>query len=229
MRTALIATALLFTACPAQEKRPIRVAAASDLTAAFGAMKAAFEAEAGEPVDLVFGSSGQLAKQIVEGAPFDVFAAANVAFTDETIKEGRCDGRSRAVYAHGQLVLVGAPSLEALKDAKVVKIAIAHPELAPYGRAAKDALTAAGVWAAVEPKLVYGQNVQQTLQLQRSGNAEAALVSKTQAPDGVAVGLQPLQQAIVSCGKDPRGARFHAFVLGAQGRKILADAGFGLP
>lgn len=235
MRPALLA-AFLLGACKAPAKAPVRVAAASDLTAAFEAMRAPFEQDSGEQLELIFGSSGQLSKQLVEGAPFDLFASANTAFTEAPAAAGACDAATRATYAEGYLV-VFAPSqkltaLADLAEPRFVKIAIANPEHAPYGQLAKDALVKAGLWSAVEPKLVYGQNIQHVLQLAKSGNAEAALVARSLAKDGFSVDAPALKQALVVCGrgKNADGAKkFRAFVLGPHGRKVLGEAGFGLP
>jgi molybdate transport system substrate-binding protein len=236
----LVLCALALVACRQTPARPpVRVAAASDLTVAFEAMRAGFERQSGEKVEFVFGSSGQLSKQLVEGAPYDLFAAANEAFTDKPIASGACLAGSRAQYAEGHLV-VFAPkepitALEELRQPRFVRIAIANPELAPYGKAAKEALVAAGLWDDVEPRLVYGQNIQQTFQLARSGNVEAALVSRSLAKEGLAVApslYAPLKQALVVCsrGKNAEGAQaFRAFVLGEEGRAVLSSAGFGLP
>lgn len=236
----LVVCALALMACKdAPAARPIRVAAASDLTVAFEAMRESFEKQSGQKLEFVFGSSGQLSKQLVEGAPFDLFAAANEKFTDAPIASGVCLADTRAQYAEGHLVIFSpkepVKALADLKDPRFVKIAIANPELAPYGKAAKDALVTAGLWEALEPKIVYGQNIQQTFQLARSGNVEAALVSRSLAKEAVEVDASlyaPLKQALVVCtgGKNVDGARaFRAFVLGDEGRKVLSEAGFALP
>ena len=236
----LLVCALALVACREPAARePVRIAAASDLTVAFETMRAGFEKQSGETIDFVFGSSGQLSKQLVEGGPFDLFAAANETFTDAPIAKGVCKADTRAQYAEGHLVIFAAKepitALADLNEPRFIKIAIANPELAPYGKAAKEALIKAGLWDALEPKIVYGQNIQQTLQLARSGNAEAALVAQSLAKDGVAVDpslYTPLKQSLVACtgGKNAEGAqKFRALVLGDEGRKILTEAGFGLP
>ncbi len=235
----LVPMLLLAVGCKSQPAAPLRVAAASDLTQAFEAIAPAFEKKTGQKVELVFGASGQLSKQLVEGAPYDLFAAANEAFTQAPIDQGVCRGDTRAHYAEGHLVIYAAKeklsSLEDLKDPRFVKVAIANPEVAPYGKAAKDALMKAGLWEAIEPKLVYGQNIQQTFQLAKSGNAEAALVSRSLAKDAVEIDTAlytPLKQALVVCtgGKNTAGGEaFAAFVLSEEGRSILKSFGFALP
>jgi molybdate transport system substrate-binding protein len=225
----------------------IAVAAASDLAFAFPELAAAFERDTGTRVTFTFGSTGQLARQIAEGAPYDVFAAASVAYVDEVVRESACDGDTEALYARGRIAmwsrrgLVTPPtSLADLADPRFKTIAIANPEHAPYGKAARDALERAGVWAAIEPRLVYGENVQQTLQFAASGNAEVALVALSlalAAPDGVYVTVDPgahapLEQALVVCrrGKDRGGAlAFARYVSSPAGRAIMQRHGFLLP
>src|SRR5262249_23771980 len=147
---------------------------------------------------------------------FDLFAAANVSFAEDAIKAGRCDASTKALYARGHIVVwtkKGAPkaTLSDLSDARFVKIAIANPEHAPYGKAAREALQKKGIWDAVKPKLVFGENVQQALQFAQSGNADAAIVglSLASAADGESSPIDegdyaPLDQALVACGTGPR-------------------------
>ena len=138
MRSLGVAVVLTLGCTRAPSPAPtIRVAAASDLTQAF-------EQATGTAVTFSFGSSGLLAKQLREGAPFDVFAAANVAFADEAVAAGACDGATKQVWVRGRIALwskAGAPSLEALADERFHRVAIANPAHAPYGLAAKQALT----------------------------------------------------------------------------------------
>jgi molybdate transport system substrate-binding protein len=228
---------------------PLKVAAAADLALAFKEVGAAWEKKSGDRVVFSFGSTGLLEKQLVEGAPFDVFAAANVSYADDAIKAGVCAADSKSLYARGRIVIwwrkdskVAPPrTLADLGDGRFVKVAIANPAHAPYGKAAKEALTKAGAWAAVQPKLVYGENVQQTLQFAQSGNAEAAIVAlslATAAPDGAYVTIddklhEPIDQALVTCGHDAartsRARSFTAFVASAEGRNIMRRYGFLLP
>jgi molybdate transport system substrate-binding protein len=256
----LASAALLAPALPACRSKveparalPLKVAAASDLAFAFKDVGAAFEQATGTPVTFSFGSTGLLARQIAEGAPFDVFAAANVSFADEVVKQGACFADSKAIYGRGRIALWsrrGAPlpaTLEALRDPTYVKIAIANPEHAPYGKAAKQALIKAGVWDAIQDRLVYGENIQQTLQFAQSGNADVAVVALALAlvSSGAAEGSftaidpalhEPLDQALVVCkgegGKarrEPTARQFTAFVNSDTGRAIMKRYGFLLP
>ena len=243
-----VALACLAGARAFAEPSPLKVAAAADLALAFKDVGAAYEKRTGDKVIFSFGSTGLLEKQIVEGAPFDVFAAANISFAEDAIKAGACNADSKALYARGRIVIwwrkdsaVKPPrSVADLADKRFVKVAIANPAHAPYGQAAEQAMEKAGVLAAVKPKLVFGENVQQTLQFAQSGNAEAAIVALSLAVinDGDYVLVddtlhKPIDQALVICGKDAerqkRGRAFTAFVNSSEGRAIMKKYGFLLP
>jgi molybdate transport system substrate-binding protein len=225
---------------------PLRVAAAADLSRAFPELGAAFTQATGVAVTFSFGSSGQLARQVIEGAPYGVLASADVAFVDQAIAAGACDAASRAVYAEGRIGLwtpadgvAPAASLAALREPRFRRIAIASPEHAPYGRAARQALESAGVWAAVEPRLVYGANVLQALQFAQSGNADVAIVARSLAlaSGGRFVPIdpsahRPLVQALTVCARGAAVAparAFARFVASEPGRAILRRHGFTVP
>ncbi len=220
---------------------PLRVAAASDLHAAFTELAQRFEQSGHGKVDVTFGASGVLAKQIEHGAPFDVFAAANLGFVDDVVAAGACEQDSARAYARGHLILWSREkrTLASLTDDSVKHIAIANPETAPYGRAAKQALVAAGLWQQVESKIVYGGNVQQTLQLAQTNNADVALVSRSLVSHDVAHTTAidealhaPLMQGLVVCKRGARkdaGARFVELVLSDEGRALLSRYGFDVP
>ncbi len=240
--------AMLLLSCGApsasEEAQTVRVAAASDLTSAFEEISKAFEKKTGKKTKVTFGSTGLLSKQIIDGAPFDVFAAANVSFVDEVVAKAGCDGETKTLYARGRIVLYttqgdAVKDLSELTDARFTKIAIANPEHAPYGKAAQEALTTKGLWDGIKGKLVYGENVSQTLQFAESGNAEVAIVALSLAI--VAKGKytlvddalhKPLEQALVVCGKPERAGpakEFAAFIGSPEGRSIMKRFGFLLP
>jgi molybdate transport system substrate-binding protein len=226
----------------------LNVAAAADLAFAFKEVGAAFERATGQNVTFSFGSTGLLARQIIEGAPFDLFAAANVSFAEDVVKAGNCLQDSLTLYARGRIVAwwsktsSSAPP-EALADLAMpafTKIAIANPEHAPYGRAAQQALAKAGVWEAVKSKLVYGENVQQTMQFAQTGNVDVAIVAlslATVATEGDFFLIaddqhDAIDQALVVCGKGLRAdlaRRFAGFVNSEEGREIMRRYGFLLP
>jgi molybdate transport system substrate-binding protein len=232
----------------AKKDEPLRVAAAADLSLAFDELGKDFEAKTGKKVEFNFGSTGLLAKQIEQGAPFDVFAAANVDYIDQVVKAGACRPETRTRYAQGQIVMWSKDAAELpskvsdLRSAKYVKVALANPEHAPYGRAAEEAMTRAGVWNAVEPRAVYGENVQQTMMFGKSGNADVALIAlslavvtpghyKTVDPSL----YEPLEQEMILCNGGAGGSKrneaqaFLDFVSSEGGRAIMRRYGFLLP
>jgi molybdate transport system substrate-binding protein len=226
---------------------PVRVAAAADLAFAFKDIGAAYERATGRKVVFSFGSTGLLEKQIAEGAPFDVFAAADISFADEAIRVGACLPESRMLYATGRVVLLPAKgaafvprSVADLADPRVTRIAIANPEHAPYGRAAKQAMERAGVWNEVKSKVVYGDNVHQTLQFVQSGNADVAIVALSLAlatpEDFTPIPAElhdRLDQALVVCTRGRAGpalgGRFAEYVRSPEGRAVMHKYGFLLP
>ncbi|MCA9676297.1 MAG: molybdate ABC transporter substrate-binding protein [Myxococcales bacterium] len=230
----------------AGSSKRVRVAAAASLARAFEEVGRAFQAETGiEPV-MTFGSSGLLAKQLEQGAPFDVFASANVGFVDQVVKAGVCDGATQSRYALGQIVVWSTKEVPAkladLADPRWKKIALANPAHAPYGMAAREALTKLGVYDQLEKegRLVFGENVQQTMQYAKSGNVDVAIVALSLAV--VADGGQvlaidpslhaPLDQALAVCGKGAgteSGKKFAAFLASPKGRAIMTRYGFVPP
>jgi molybdate transport system substrate-binding protein len=232
----------------AKKDEPVRVAAASDLAVAFKEVGAAYEKSSGKKVEFSFGATGMLAKQISNGAPFDVFAAANISFVDDVVRSNNCLGDTKRTYARGHLVIwskdkANLPaSIEGLKDPKYAKVAIANPEHAPYGKAAQEALTKSGVWSTVQPRTVFGENVQQAQMFAQSGNAEVAIIGLALAisSGGSYVVIPedmhaPLDQAMVVCkagatdGKPNEARSFVDFVSSEPGRVIMRRYGFVLP
>ena len=232
---------------PSKKAEPLKVAAAADLGRAFEDLGRGFEKATGEGVAFTFGSTGLLSQQIEQGAPFDVFAAANVSYVDGLIQKGYAAPETRALYARGRIVIwwpkgsLAAPpaALGDLRDARFVRVAIANPEHAPYGQAAEQALTRAGLREALGPRLVYGENVQQAMQFAATGNAEVALIALSlavgSAGDYVVIDQalhDPIDQALAVCARAPHpalGRAFVAYVTGAEGRATMRRHGFLLP
>ena len=156
-RRALLSLLLFAAGCKEAPAEPLRVAAAADLAHAFAELSPAFSVTATPPTELklTLGATGLLARQLTQGAPFDLFLAANASYVEQVVKAGACDGTTVASYARGRLVIwiKGSGGAEltpaSLADARFKHIAIANPEHAPYGKAAKEALTRAGVWGRV--------------------------------------------------------------------------------
>jgi molybdate transport system substrate-binding protein len=225
------------------------VAAASDLKFALPAIVKAFEAETGATVKVTFGSSGMFATQIANGAPFDVFMSADEALVDKLNAAGLLRDAGQ-LYALGQLAIFApegsavtcdaqlAGLKAALASGKAEKISIANPEHAPYGRAAKTALDAAGQWVDAQPHLVLGESATQALQFATSGGASVALVPAplVEAPEFPGKGchvrvseklVEPLRQrmGLLKTASKPS-TDFAAFIMSGKGREILAKYGF---
>jgi molybdate transport system substrate-binding protein len=239
-----LAFAVIGPACQAQS--PIlRVAAAADLQKAFQELIPLFEKETGAKVTPVFGSTGLLSKQAEEGAPFDLLFAANEKFIADLETKGKLVAGTRQLYAIGRLVIwtrKGRPhpaTLTDLAQPTYRRIAIANPEHAPYGAAAREAMQKAGVWPKVEPRLVYGENVQQTLQYAQTGNAQAAVVALSLAigadgaytliPDTLHTPIRQAAAVLRQSKNAPLARQFSAFVLSQKGQKIMQKYGFTLP
>lgn len=185
-KTFLLITVML-CACSAGPKEPslsMSIAAAGSLTPAFDKIGEAFTEATGVRVTISYASTGHLAQQIRNGGPFDLYAAADARHVDALIEEGLLDGDTRTTYAFGRLVLVTHPGLgldvRTLDDLRRIDLdhfAIANPDHAPYGLAAKNALKAAGLWEQLSDRVVHGETVRQAEQLVETGNAEAGLVA----------------------------------------------------
>jgi molybdate transport system substrate-binding protein len=242
----LLLLALVMACSSKTHGRKVRIAAAADLARAFEEVGKTFEQKTHITPEFQFGSSGLLAKQIEQGAPFFLFAAANQEYVDQAIASGHCDAKSSRLYARGKIVVWsanGAPAptkLSDLADARFKKIAIANPEHAPYGRAAKEALEKAGIWDAVQPKLVLGENVQATMQYAQTGAVDASIIALSLAvvsKGGSFLPIEqteyaPLEQAMVVCGNGAEADAAHQFedlLASPDGREMMARYGFVLP
>ena len=244
---ALAATWLaLWAGDAAAAERSVTVFAAADLAFAFRELAPRFEGATGARLTLVFGSTGNLAQQIRHGGPADVFFAADESFVDRLVVEGALIRETRTLYAQGRVVLATArgagPRLQALDELRgprVRHIAIANPAHAPYGRAAEEVLRRRGLWEALRPKLVYGENVRHALQFLQTGAADAGIVARSvaDAPEiewaPVDPALHaPLDQVAAVVRRSPRpglGLAFIQFVTGAAGRPVLRRYGFRMP
>lgn len=222
------------------------VFAASDLQFALAEVSNAFAAAGHPPPTVSFGSTGTLSRQIENGAPADVFFAADEAYLVDLERKGHVLAGTRQLYAIGRIVLVeraGLPPVMTLADlarADVRRVAIANPDHAPYGRAARDAMMRVGLWPTLQPQLVLGENVSQTFQFVRTGNADAAVVALSLAigTPGTRYSVidaalhDPIAQsaAVLARTRQPATASdFLAFVNGPVGRPIMKKYGFTLP
>jgi molybdate transport system substrate-binding protein len=250
-RIALVASGIASGPAFAQADAPL-VAAAADLKFALIEIAEAYKAETGRDVTLSFGSTGNLATQIREGAPFQIYMAADESYVARLAAEGltRDEG---TLYALGRIVMIvphgsalkADGSLESLRTAlaagAVSHFAIANPDHAPYGLRAKEALQHAGLWEALAPKLVLGENVSQAAQFATSGDAQGGIIAYSLALSKEVSALgdyeliaadwhEPLNQRMVllkSAG--PLAQAFYSYVNAPSARAIMRKYGFVLP
>lgn len=187
-RQILAGLLLSLAATPLWAQQPLRIAAAADLQPLLPSLIGDFEKQTGISVQASYKSSATLATQILSGAPFDLFLAADLSFPQRVIDGGRAEEAQPVPYARGTLVLwtrndsgVRSLSLEALRDSAIRTIAMANPEHAPYGRAAQETLQHTGLLPGVQPRLVMAENIAQAAQYAESGNAQVGFISLTSA------------------------------------------------
>lgn len=217
------------------------VAAASDLQFAFKEIGGLYKQRTGNNVIFTFGSSGLLSKQIMHGAPFDIFASANKRYIEDLKNRGLIADNKYYVFGRGRLAIVvnngnSRPvNINDLAKGQFKKIAIANPEHAPYGAAAKEALIKSNIWDDLKPRLIYGENIRQALQYIRTGDADAGIValSLVAADNNYLLIDEGLHQAIeqsIAVLKDSRNKSyaegFVDIVLNGTGREILKKYGF---
>jgi molybdate transport system substrate-binding protein len=248
---ALLAAVLSAASIAVPAASPV-VAAASDLKFALEEIAAEFQKERGLAVRLSFGSSGTFATQIRNGAPFALYLSAD----EQYIRALHADGYTRdagALYAIGRLVLLAPPGSElavdgelkglamALRAGKIRRFAIANPEHAPYGQRAAEALRHAGLWSAIEPRLVLGENVSQAAQFAVSGSAQGGIVALSlavapQMKDLASYALIPAdwhaplrQRMVLLKGADATAEAFYQYLQQPAARRVMRTFGFTLP
>lgn len=238
----LLALAIILTGAPARAGEA-KIAVAANFTKPAREIGALFQKATGHRAVFSFGSTGQLYAQISQGAPFEVFLAADRARPKKAVEAGYAAKDSRFTYATGRIVLFSMDKTlvrgpETLKGEHFSMLAIANPVTAPYGAAAVAAMKALGVFARLRPKLVRGNNIAQTYQLVKTGNAELGFVALSQVAlldEGsrwiVPRRLHPAirQDAVLlKRGQDNAAARaFIAFLKGAQARAVKEKYGYG--
>lgn len=261
-RVALTVTALCLAASPPLAAQTLTIAAAASLHGAYRELAAGFTDTTGVRTTLVFGASGSLAHQIENGAPYDLFASADTRWVQTLIDQGHLQPDSLLYYAEGVLALAtripggmagSTTSPESVPlDAKPLDgwalrkalapvmrvIAMAHPGRAPYGTAAREALQAADLWNSLQARLVFGDNVRQTLTYLETGNVEAAFVAASLlVGDGKGISWRPVSGSLHQPIRQSLGIatatalltearRFARFLTSPAGHAILERYGF---
>ena len=245
LRLAPIVFALLLTPF-ASKADEIRVAVASNFVGAMKILASEFEVNTEHRVILIPGSTGKHYAQIVHGAPFDLFFAADAKRPELLDTQGLIESSSRFTYAIGKLVLwsgsegVIDPKGEVITGNDFRYLAIANPKLAPYGMAAEEVIRAKGVWSVIQGKLVRGENIAQTYQFVDSGNAELGFVSYSQiiksgevtkssywiVPESLYSSIE--QQAVLLTNNESSRA-FLIYVKSDEALEIIQSFGYGTP
>lgn len=235
-------------ACSSAQKidsKTLTIAAAANVEPAFKEIAKEFQLETGAEVVFSFGASGMLAKQIENAAPFDLFVSADVKTVEALETKGEILLGTRRIYARGKLVLTWPQniklvplSLEDITKEEFKRIAIATPDIAPYGAAAKESLQNLGVWEKLEPRIVYGENVSSVYQYIKTGNVELGFIPMSLIKPGenfLAVDEKlhkPINQAlgVVKKSKQIELAKdFDRFLTGQKAQHILEKFGYNLP
>ncbi|WP_027852323.1 molybdate ABC transporter substrate-binding protein [Marinobacterium litorale] len=223
----------------------VQAAVAANFTAAAKEIAARFEQDTGHTVELSFASTGKLYAQIINGAPFDVFLAADAARPEKLVSDGQAVTDSLFTYAVGQLVLwsAGDSTIDddgsVLKDKSLERLAIANPKTAPYGAAAVEAMEAMGLWEHYQSTTVRGDSIAQTYQMAYSGAVPAAMVARAQiALDSTGSSwlipqslYSPIRQqaVLLSASADNEAATaWMDYLKGDSAREIIQRYGYGL-
>jgi molybdate transport system substrate-binding protein len=242
---AIIGMSSMLGAGPASADQ-IRIVVASNFRDAAKEIVARFESQTRHKVTLITGSTGKLYAQIIHGAPFDAFFSADSERPKRLEQEGLVVPGSRFTYATGRLVL-WSPNVDLVdSEGRVLRsdrfryLAIANPKLAPYGRAAEQALRQLGLWKGLRGRMVRGENIGQAFGFVSSGNAELGLVANAQLvspkrPQGgslweVPVSLyNPIEQQAVLLRDNVAARVFMDFVNSDEMRAIIRAYGYDTP
>jgi molybdate transport system substrate-binding protein len=243
----LLAALLMPWPTMAAEQQHITIAAAADLHEAMDKLVEAYRRDHPDArLDVVFGASGMLLTQIEQGAPFDLFFSADSHYPQQLVEHGKAGG-TPVPYAFGHLVMWSASidmhgvQVADLAQPRFGRIAIANPQHAPYGKRAEQALRAVGIWGQVQSRLVFGENIAQTVQFAQSGNAQVGLVAESLVLASPGKGSyapvpsslhEPLRQSFVLTRRGAGNALaedFARYVQQGPARALLAQYGFALP
>jgi molybdate transport system substrate-binding protein len=243
----LLAGLLVVVFAGSAAAEPLRIAVAANFQDTFAALVAAYEKQSSDSIEGTFDATGSLYKQIINGAPFAAFFAADGERTEQLVANGRAKATSRFVYAIGRLALwtPGAPSQtpsDWLADPQH-RIAIANPDIAPYGLAAKQTLTSMKLWDPIQPRLVIGNSAAQAMQFVESKSTDGGFVAQAQLvahyhgnPPATDVWLVPLnmhtpivQEAVVlNTPAADRAQAFLTFVASDAGRALIEAGGYAV-
>lgn len=245
MLARLFALLTALSAAASAQAAEIYVAAAANFAEPAKEIARAFEAETGHRVILSVGSTGQLYAQIAQGAPYEVFLAADQARPERAEAEGLAEPGARFTYAVGRLALWSAEpgrvtGPETLSAAAFDRLAIAEPKTAPYGFAAMQTLEALGLAESLQPRIVRGVSVSQTHQFVASGAAEIGFIGYSQIIAGTRRGLPegsvwlppadlyaPIRQdAALIATAGPAARAFYAYLRGPQAAAVIAEYGY---
>jgi molybdate transport system substrate-binding protein len=236
---------------PVAQRAPI-IAAAANLNFALTEIARQFERDRGARVEVVFGASGTLTRQIRDGAPFEMFLAADEEFPNQLTAAGLTRDAG-VVYAIGRLVIFAPAASPLIVDERlegvsrllqaggVTRFAVANPDVAPYGRAAEAVLRKHGLWDAMRPRLVLGDTIAQAAQFATSGNAVGGLIAYSLVKEPGVAGRgryalipqtehAPLRQRMVLLKRaTPVVEQFYVYMQGAAARSILIRNGYEVP
>jgi len=233
--------ALMLTACTAQSP-DARIAVATNMVTAMDALETDFETQTGYEISVSSGSTGQLYAQIVQGAPFDVFLAGDQERPRLLAERGIGVAGTQHIYARGRLLLwsaypdyfgPGGPII--LEAGEYRHLAMANPDLAPYGLAAYQSLMSLGLYEALSDRIVMGANIGQTYSLIASGNAQLGFIASAQMPDTGSVWIVPdslhdpiLQDAVLlqRASENPAARAFMDYLQSEPARAILRANGY---
>lgn len=233
----------------------INIAAAADLKFAMDEVIAQFKkANPADDVNVIYGSSGKMFTQIQQAAPYDLYFSADISYPEKLVAQGMTDGAATP-YAFGRIVLwkpklssntqldASEMTLEDLTRVDIMRIAMANPKHAPYGKRAEEALRSTNLWHKVEAKLVYGENITQTAQFVQTGNAQVGMIALSLAlstelskqgnywliPEAL---HSPLKQGFVitkRAANNPLAKKFSGYISSTAAKKIMMKYGFTLP
>lgn len=244
-RAGILAVLAFFLIISSSFAQNIKVATAANLQGIIKVLAADFTKKTGIGVDPIIGASGNLVAQVKNGAPFDVFLSADMSFPQSLFDANLTTGKP-VVYASGSLVICSIKNTgfdnweRLLLTPSVKKIAIANPQIAPYGLAAKEALGKKGIWSEIQSKLVYGESISQVNTYISTGAVDVGFTTQSLVKDmeGKAKlnykiidpkSYSPIEQGMVIL-KHAQGnasaEKFYQYILSAEAKKVFREYGY---